>query len=109
MAAPISCRPSASRTLGAYVERLVLTGGALRGTGNDLANRITGTAGSNVLDGGAGADTLDGGAGNDVYVVDNLGDAIDETGRHGYRAGLGRPRARRPCRAVDPAMPFRHW
>ena len=65
-------------TLGADVERLVLTGGARSGTGNDLANRIAGNAGDNTLDGGAGADTLEGGAGNDVYLVGDAGDVIVE-------------------------------
>ena len=50
----------------------------LSGTGNDLANRITGNAGNNILDGGAGADTLEGGAGNDVYLVGDAGDVIVE-------------------------------
>ncbi|MBM6579755.1 hypothetical protein ILT44_06145 [Microvirga sp. BT689] len=65
-------------TLAAHVERLVLTAAALRGTGNDLDNRITGTGGNNTLDGGGAADTLDGGAGNDLYLVDDAGDVIVE-------------------------------
>ncbi|KIK82499.1 calcium-binding protein, partial [Pseudomonas sp. W15Feb9B] len=36
-------------------------------------------SGNNILDGGLGADTLAGGAGNDTYIVDNLGDTINET------------------------------
>ena len=62
-------------TLGANLETLVLTGTALRGTGNALANLLVGTAGNNSLDGGAGIDTLQGGAGDDTYVV---GDAADQ-------------------------------
>ncbi|TFU06302.1 hypothetical protein EUV02_04700 [Polymorphobacter arshaanensis] len=69
---------SVSYVLGADVENLVLTGFGLDGTGNDLANTITGTAGTDFLDGGAGADTLDGGAGNDSYGVDNAGDVVVE-------------------------------
>jgi Ca2+-binding RTX toxin-like protein len=58
------------------VENLTLTGTtALHGTGNGLANIITGTTGANLLDGGdgddrllglAGSDTLLGGLGHDI-------------------------------------------
>ncbi|WP_244433708.1 calcium-binding protein, partial [Azospirillum sp. B506] len=80
-------RSAIDYTLGANVEALVLTGGALTGTGNDLDNSLTGTAADNVLvgldgndtlNGGAGADTLIGGAGNDTYVIDNIGDVLVE-------------------------------
>ncbi|WP_376958202.1 cadherin-like domain-containing protein [Azospirillum sp. A26] len=80
-------RSAVDYTLGGNVEALVLTGGALTGTGNDLDNSLTGTAADNVLtglegndtlNGGAGADTLIGGAGNDTYVVDNIGDVLVE-------------------------------
>ena len=69
--------------LGAEIENLVLTGAARLGTGNALANRITGTVGDDTLDGAAGADTLVGGTGNDTYLVDNAGDVITETGTGG--------------------------
>ncbi len=65
-------------TLGANVENLVLAGAARVGTGNALANSITGTSGNDTLDGGAGADTLIGGLGDDGYNVDNSGDVIVE-------------------------------
>jgi Ca2+-binding RTX toxin-like protein len=99
---------SVSHTLAANVENLVLTGtGSINGTGNGLDNVITGNAGSNtlsgglgddhlyggagsdrlnggdgndVLDGGTGGDTMNGGLGNDIYIVDNGGDQISDTG-----------------------------
>lgn len=39
---------------------------------------ISGDAGNDTLDGGAGADRLTGGIGNDRYVIDNVGDKVDE-------------------------------
>ncbi|WP_127998020.1 beta strand repeat-containing protein [Piscinibacter defluvii] len=60
-------RASVTRTLGANLENLVLTGSAaLNGTGNALANTLTGNGGANELRGGSGNDTLSGGAGDDV-------------------------------------------
>lgn len=67
---------SADHAIGAGIEDLTLLGTALRGTGNDLANRITGTVGDNVLDGGGGADTLVGGLGDDLFVLDHAGDRV---------------------------------
>ena len=42
------------------------------------ADHLYGTAGDDTLDGGAGADTLSGGDGGDTYLIDNVGDVIDE-------------------------------
>lgn len=77
-----------SWTLGANIEKLVLTGVAhATGIGNDLNNVILGNSGNNVLEGGlgnddlsgrAGADTMLGGQGNDTYTVDNTGDVVTE-------------------------------
>ncbi|MBY5438665.1 M10 family metallopeptidase, partial [Rhizobium leguminosarum] len=61
------------------VENLTFIGtGDFAGTGNGLANTITGAAGNDTLNGGAGNDTLSGGAGNDIYAVDSASDVIKE-------------------------------
>jgi Ca2+-binding RTX toxin-like protein len=67
-----------SHTLSNNVENLILAGTAYSGTGNSLGNQITGNSYSNYLDGKAGADTMKGGQGNDGYVVDNVGDKVEE-------------------------------
>ena len=79
---------SASHTLEANVENLVLTGTAsISGTGNELDNVLTGNSADNVLsgeggddllDGGLGADTLVGGLGDDTYIVDDMNDSVVE-------------------------------
>jgi Ca2+-binding RTX toxin-like protein len=71
---------AATFTLAANLENLVLIPGAgdIAGTGNALANDLTGNEGNNTLNGAAGADHMAGGAGNDLYVVDNVGDVVDE-------------------------------
>ena len=52
-----------------FVETLTLTGTSnISGTGNGLANRLSGNDGNNVLNGGLGADTMTGGAGSDTFV-----------------------------------------
>lgn len=73
--------------LGAFIEDLTYTGtGSFTGTGNDLANSITGGAGSDTLDGGAGVDTLVGGLGDDTYIIADAGETVSEA------AGAGNDR-----------------
>lgn len=79
---------SVTRTLEAAVEHLVLTGtGATSGTGNALANRISGNGGNNTLNGAGGNDTLEGlagedsligGPGDDVFYINSAGDRVSE-------------------------------
>jgi Ca2+-binding RTX toxin-like protein len=93
-------RAFVTHSLAANVENLVLFSlapTAMNGTGNVLANAITGTDGNNLLNGldgadtlagsggndtlkgGGGADSLNGGLGNDYFVVDDAGDRIAGT------------------------------
>ena len=50
--------------------------------GNDT---LTGNGGDDSLDGGTGADSMIGGKGSDVYVVDNAGDKVVESGKDSAR------------------------
>ena len=78
-----------SRSLGANIENLTLTGtAAINGTGNALDNILTGNSAVNLLSGGAG---------NDTYVV-STGDTVVELANEGidtvitdqtYELGVG--------------------
>ncbi|QDO96735.1 hypothetical protein FNB15_05335 [Ferrovibrio terrae] len=62
---------SLNYVLGNNVENLVLLGAAgLSGTGNALANQITGTSGADTLNGGGDNDTLNGGGDDDTLLGD---------------------------------------
>lgn len=74
----------ASHTLADHVENLAFIGvGNFSGTGNALANHISGGSGNDTLNGMGGADTMEGGAGNDVYVVDDANDVVIEQAGNG--------------------------
>lgn len=68
-------------TLPANVETLVYGGeyaAAFTATGNALDNYIEAGEGGDYIDGGLGADTMYGRNGNDTYVVDHVGDRVQE-------------------------------
>ncbi|MDN5871868.1 MAG: hypothetical protein L0H73_14245 [Nitrococcus sp.] len=78
-----SVESAASYTLGANLERLVLTQGDIGGTGNTLDNVLIGSDGANVLDGKQGADSLRGGQGDDTYRVEDAQDSVIEASSAG--------------------------
>ena len=91
---------ASSASLGAALERLLLTGSAnARGTGNTLPNTITGNNGNNqlsglgqadLLQGSAGNDTLLGGTGNDTLQGGDGGDLLQGgTGNDTLTGGSG--------------------
>lgn len=79
-------RSSVEYSLGAFIEKLTLTGNrAVDGYGNDLANILVGNgagnklfsgAGNDILSGGLGNDTLGGGAGNDIFLFNSVLDGV---------------------------------
>jgi Ca2+-binding RTX toxin-like protein len=67
---------SVSFKLGAEVDNLTLTGTAVTGAGNGLANTIQGNEAANTLRGGGGSDILTGGAGIDKVKGGSGGDTL---------------------------------
>jgi Ca2+-binding RTX toxin-like protein len=78
-------------TLAANVENLVFTGaGNFTGTGNGLANDMTGGAGNDSLAGGVGNDILRGNGGNDTLIGGDGNDTlIGGTGNDTMFGNLG--------------------
>jgi Ca2+-binding RTX toxin-like protein len=95
-------RASVNFVLRSGFEHLYLTGSALKGTGNTLANKVVGNTAANTLAGGSGNDTLDGGAGADQLLGGTGNDALlgrdgndvltGGRGRDLLYGGLGRDR-----------------
>jgi Ca2+-binding RTX toxin-like protein len=52
--------------------------------GTPFADLLIGDGAGNFLDGGSGADTMAGGGGNDIYIVDDVGDVIQEDADQGF-------------------------
>ena len=85
---------AASYVLAANVENLTFVGiGGFAGTGNDLANTITGGNGNDTLDGGLNNDKVLGGAGDDQLLGGDGNDTL--TGGPGADTLTGGPGADR--------------
>jgi Ca2+-binding RTX toxin-like protein len=70
-------------TIPSHIENIVISGNVVSVTGSSTANLLAGNSLDNTLDGGGGADTLIGGEGNDFYILDNVGDVVQELGGQG--------------------------
>ena len=102
---------SVTYTLGANVENLTLTGSAsINGTGNALANIITGNSGNNTLDGGARRRHHDRRRRQRHLRRRQCRRRRDGSRRRRHRHGavLGQLHARRQCREPDPDRHRQH-
>ncbi len=102
-AATINLAGGAFSSVGGLVNNVTIAEGtridtAIGGSGNDTINgngfdntlnggagtdTLTGNEGNDRLEGWTGADTMTGGTGNDHYIVDNVGDVINEISGEG--------------------------
>ena len=74
-----------TRILSDNLEHLTFAGtGDFAGTGNALANTLTGSNGNDTLDGAGGNDRMVGGLGDDTYVVSETGDVVVELAVQGH-------------------------
>lgn len=64
-------------SLSANLEKLVLTGTALKGKGNSLDNTLLGNDSRNILNAFGGNDDIDGGGGNDLLLGGSGNDTIN--------------------------------
>jgi Ca2+-binding RTX toxin-like protein len=87
----VRIRNLSSYALPDYVEKLTsLTDSAFTGTGNGLANEMTGTNAVDTFYAGAGADTLNGGGGNDLLYGQGDHDVLNGgAGNDTMAGGLG--------------------
>jgi Ca2+-binding RTX toxin-like protein len=79
---------SVDYTLPQDVEQLRVNGVdttfAINLTGNGQVNDIVGNDGANIIDGKAFGDAMHGRGGDDIYIVDNVGDTVDEAAGGGF-------------------------
>ncbi len=77
---------------GIDADQFVGTGNSLANviSGGDLADTLSGLGGGDTLQGGLGADTMIGGDGNDVYIVDEAGDVVTEATADAVIGGVDR-------------------
>ncbi|MEA5536013.1 Calx-beta domain-containing protein [Crocosphaera sp. XPORK-15E] len=67
------------------IEKFDITGGSGNDNliGGNLEDTLRGGAGNDTLNGGTGIDILQGGVGDDTYIINELGDTINENANEG--------------------------